>query len=225
MQGKDHREFKVRNCGQRHFISLVPDYTNPTEKPQKYPIFSSYSCKRSSSLTIWDTDSTPWWLWNQQWHPSRKNQRKATLWPRCLLLPPVWQAPLQPYPLLIVHWNVESVEILRPSTFFTLPSLHFRCFTSSDTTGQSQQVSQHHNVRLRPSHSATCWDKYSPPVHNTEHATCTDLDCTPPLPTFFFEVLPPHSSRANYIRNAHLDVFFWFWIHTISAHRSHTFYF
>ena len=84
--------------------------------------------------------------------------------------------------LSFTRWNAESASRLRPSTLFTLLSLpwHLRCFSRPEPTGQSQQVSQHHNACLRPSHSATYWDSYSLPGHNTEHATCANQSSSPP---------------------------------------------
>ena len=93
-------------------------------------------------------------------------------------------------------WPAEC-EILRPSTFFTLPSLHLRCFSSSDPTGQSQQVSQHHNACLWPSHSATCRDRYPPPVHNTEHATCATQIWTVFCPTCHYSTFSLATMAAS----------------------------
>jgi len=57
MQEKDHGKSRARNCGQRHFTSSLCSQITPTLPSDHINTqFSSpHSCKRSSSLTIWDS--------------------------------------------------------------------------------------------------------------------------------------------------------------------------
>jgi len=60
-----------------HILSMFPDYINPNSTPHTHN-FYLHPCKKWSRLIISDSNSTPCWLWNQQWHPPRKKPTKVT---------------------------------------------------------------------------------------------------------------------------------------------------
>ena len=58
-------------------------------------------------------------------HP-RKGIQSPLSCPRCLLFPPLWQAPLQPHIMQLTSWTAWHLEILCFPTLPPLPPLHIR---------------------------------------------------------------------------------------------------
>jgi len=138
-------------------------------------------------LTIWKSDLTIWWLWKPQWHPFKKRQTMAT--PKLLLS-------ITPSGITRTTPTLPcAVYLLKCCICGNLASFHTFYFTFA-TSKKNHKLKRYMPIStglsaphecLWPSHSATCWDRYSHTVHNIEpQAAAWTIPCLPPpLPLFY----------------------------------------
>jgi len=86
-----------------YILSMYPDHTNPTETPHGYPI---HTPTRGKAIWLSRSPTRPHGEYESCCviHPTKFKQSPLSC-PRCVLFPPLWQAPLQPYHMQLTSWN------------------------------------------------------------------------------------------------------------------------
>ena len=156
--GPQCQETTTKSPGSANVASII---SHPFHVPRPYRTlrhtYFSHTSARGKSVRLPGSQTRP-----HDDHEScsgihvGKGQQRPFSGPRCLIFPPLRQAPLQPYLLQFACPNAQHVEIMRPSTLPTIPPLHLRRFPGSNVAGHPQQVTQHHTACLWALNSSTC---------------------------------------------------------------------